>query len=258
MLLGKPWRAGSVIFFRPTFDALVNCEKPNKPFVKPPLLLHEALASIRQPLRIDYLSITNGHAKYLERMIAGSDPGVLTFTDVNINAEGIASGGEASSSMLLRGEGRLMDAGMLKVAMTIPIGSPRFSLHYSGSLSAMDLTSLNAFLDIAEQTRIKSGTAQEAAFEIDVIDGLARGHVRAIYRDLKIALLAKQTGSEKGLGNRVASFFANVLKIRNSNVPDAAGSTKNGEINYERRPKETFLQFAWFALRSGIMDIVSH
>jgi hypothetical protein len=146
----------------------------------------------------------------------------------------------------------------LKVVMSIPITPPSFALHYSGSLSAMDLTRLDAFLDIAEHTRIKSGTVKEAAFEIDVAAGQARGRVRAIYGNLEIAVLDKQSGTEKGLNNRVASFLANLLKIRSSNAPDASGSMKEGEVNYMRKPDEEFLQFAWFALRAGVLDIISH
>jgi hypothetical protein len=33
---------------------------------------------------------------------------------------------------------------------------------------------------------------------------------------------------------------------------------KEGEVNYTRRPEDTFLQFAWFALRSGVLDVISH
>src|SRR5208283_4146852 len=100
-------------------------------------------------------------------------------------AEGIANRGEASTAILLRAQGDFMNAGVLKVLMAIPVTPRDFSLHYSGSLSAMDLTRLDAFLDIAERTRVKSGSAQEAAFEIDVTDGQARGRVHAIYRDLE-------------------------------------------------------------------------
>ena len=258
LLQGKSYRARSVHFSRPSFDALVNRDKPVEPFVKSPLMVHEALAAIRQPLQVDSLSITNGHLTYCERVVAGADPGVLTFGAVNMSVEGIANRGEASAAIQLRAQGDLMNAGTLKVLMTIPITSPDFSLHYSGSLSAMDLTRLDAFLEIAEHTRIKSGSAQEAAFEIDVTAGQARGRVRAIYRDLEIAVLDKQTGTEKGLDNRVASFLANVLKIRNSNAPDASGSMKEGEVNYTRRPEDEFLQFAWFALRTGVLDVISH
>ena len=92
----------------------------------------------------------------------------------------------------------------------------------------MDLTRLDAFLDIAEHTRIKSGSAQEATFEIDVTDGQARGRVRAIYRDLEIALLDKQNGNEKGVADRVASFFANVVKIRKANTAGGIGFYEGG------------------------------
>ena len=109
-----------------------------------------------------------------------------------------------------------------------------------------------------EHTRIKSGSAQEAVFDIDVTAGQARGRVRAIYRNLEIALLDKRIGTEQGLDNRLASFFANVLKIRHSNSPDGSGSMKEGEVNYTRRPGDEFQQFVWFALRTGVLDVISH
>jgi hypothetical protein len=238
LLQGKSYRARSVHFSGPSFEALVNRDKPPKPFVKSPLMVHEALAAIRQPLQVDSLSITNGHFEYCERLAVGADPAVLTFGAVSLFAEGIANRGEASAAIQLRGQGDLMDAGTMKVLMTIPITPRDFSLNYSGSLNAMDLTRLDAFLDIAEHTRIKSGSAQEAAFEIDVTDGHARGRVRAIYRNLEMAVLDKQSGTEKGLDNRVATFLMNELKFRNSNAPDASGSMKEGVVNYTRRPDD--------------------
>ena len=258
LLQGKSFRAKSVRFSQPSFDALVNRDKPVEPFAKSPLMVHEALAAIRQPLQVDSLSITNGHLTYRERVVAGADPGVLTVAAMNLSAEGIANRGEATAAIQVRGQGDLMNAGTLKVLMSIPITSSNFSLHYSGSLSAMDLTRLNAFLEIAERTRIKSGSAQDAAFEIDVTAGQARGRVRAIYKDLEIAVLNKQTGSEKGLVNRAASFFENIVKIRNANAPDASGAMKEGEVNYTRQPDEEFQQFLWFALRTGVLDLISH
>jgi hypothetical protein len=258
LLRGKACRARSVHFSRPSFDALVNRDKPVEPFVKSPLMVHEALAAIRQPLQVDSLTITGGDVTYRERVVAGADPGVLTFGAVNISVAGIANRANATAAIRLRAQGDFMNAGLLKVLMTIPIRPPDLSFHYSGSLSAMDLTRLDAFLDIAERTRIKSGSAQEAAFEIEVAAGQARGRVRGIYRNLEIAVLDKQTDTEKGLNNRVASFLANLLKIRNSNAPDASGAMKEGEVNYTRRREDEFLQFAWFALRSGVLDVISH
>jgi hypothetical protein len=257
LLLGKSYRARSVRVSRPSFDALVDRDKPVEPSAKRPLMVHEALAAIPQPLQVDSFSISNGHLTYREQVVAGADPGVLTFEAVSMSVAGIANRGDASTAILLRAQGELMNAGTVKVLMSIPIAPPDFSLHYSGSLSAMDLTRLDAFLAIAEHTRIKSGSAKEATFEIEVTGGQARGRVQAIYENLEFAFLDKQTGSGKRLDNRVASFLANELKFRSSNPPDASGPMKEGKVNYTKKPEDEFLQFVWFAVRSGALDVIS-
>jgi hypothetical protein len=121
----------------------------------------------------------------------------------------------------------------------------------------MDLTRLDGFLEIAEHLRIKSGSAQEASFEIDVVAGQARGWVRGIYQNLEMAVLDQQSGTEKRLDHRLASFLMNELEIRSSNGPDKSGSMKEGMVNYTRKPGDEFQQFAWFALRTGVLDVIS-
>ena len=121
LLQGKSYRARSVHFSSPSFDAMINRDKPPALFVKSPLMVHEALASIRQPLRVDSLSITNGHFRYCERLAIGAEPGVLTFGAVSLSVEGIANRGEPGAAIQLRGQGDLMDAGTMKVLMSIPI-----------------------------------------------------------------------------------------------------------------------------------------
>ncbi len=219
-------------------------------------MVNEALAAIPLPVQIDKLSISNGHLRYCEQLVAGADPGVLTISSVDLSADGIANRGDAAAAIQVRGQGRLMDAGTLKVVMSIPIAPKDFSLHYTGSLGAMDLTSLDAFLATAEHIRIKSGAEQEADFEVNVEDGQAHGHVLAIYTNLQIALLDGQGGGEKGFENYFTSILANMLKIRNTNVPGAPGSMKEGEVNYMRKPDDVFQQYAWFALRSGVLDVI--
>lgn len=256
LLKGKSYRARAVHLSGLSFDALVNRDKPVKPLVKSPLMAHEALAAISKPLRIDSLNISNGYVKYSERVVAGAAPGVLTFTAVNISAENIANRGNAPAVIRLKVRGNIMNAGLLNVLMTIPVNSPGFSLKYSGSLDAVDLTRLNAFLDIAEHTRIKSGNLQKLTFEIDVTKGHARGHVRANYKDFTIAVLDKQNGTEKGLDNRFATFFANAFKIRSSTARNASGAIKSGKVKYTKKPGEEFMQFLWYALRSGVLDVI--
>lgn len=255
MLQGKSYRARSVHFSRPSLTTLVNRDKPSRPFHERRFMAQGFLASIRKPLQVDSLAITDGTLRYCERVIAGDAPGVLTIGAVSMSVEGLANRAGTNDAILLRAQGALMNAGVLKMQMTIPVASPDFSLHYSGSLGAMDMTPLNAFLDQAVRTRITSGYVQDVAFDIQVTAGQASGHVRAIYKDLKIARLDKETGNEGGLTNRLTSFLANVFKIRNNNVPDATGSMKVGKVDYSRTPHEHFCHFIWCALWSGILDV---
>ncbi len=255
MLQGKSYRARSAHFSRPSFDALVNRDKPPRPFRERRFAAHGFLASIQKPLQVDSLAVTDGTLRYCERVIAGDAPGVLTIGTVSMSVEGLANRAGTSDAILLQAQGALMDAGVLKMQMTIPVASPDFSLNYSGSLGAMDATLLNAFLDEAVRTRITSGDVQEVTFDIQVTAGQASGSVRAIYKDLKIARLDKETGDQGGLTDRVTSFLANVFKIRNDNAPDATGSMKVGNVDYSRTPHEHFCHFIWCALRSGILDV---
>ncbi len=91
LLQGKSYRARSVLFSNPSFDALINRDKPPKPFVKSPLMVNEALAAILQPLQIDSLIITNGHLTYCERLAVEAEPAVLTIGAVRVTVEGICA-----------------------------------------------------------------------------------------------------------------------------------------------------------------------
>ena len=149
-----------------------------------------------------------------------------------------------------------MNSGRMKLDMAIPLASKDFSLRYSGSLSTMDVTVLNSFIEAGEHQRIKSGVLQSASFNINVNSGYASGSLHVVYKDVNIAVLDKKTGSEKGIFNRILSFFGKVFIIRNSNMPDEDGSIKIGEIKYSRKPTDYFFQYLWFALRGGVADVL--
>jgi hypothetical protein len=120
----------------------------------------------------------------------------------------------------------------------------------------MDLTRLNSFLEIGERLRIKSGVLETATFDITIIAGRASGTLRAMYKDLNIAVLGKVTGSENGAVNRISTFITNTMKIRGNNMPDKSGQMKIGAVKYTRKQDDTFLQLVWFSIRSGIGDVV--
>jgi hypothetical protein len=120
----------------------------------------------------------------------------------------------------------------------------------------MDLSGLNSFIEVSDQIRIKTGMLRSAAFDIDVHAGSATGNVRAVYTNLIIASINGRTGSENGVIDRFASWISRNVKIRRSNTPDGSGALKAGTVKYARKNDDPFLGFTWFALRSGVGDVV--
>ena len=256
LLQGKNYRTRSVHIDDAFLDVLVNKDKVYaKETVSPPMP-DEILSSVQGNLQIDSLSIRNGCLKYAERFAVGGRQALITLDSTRVLVEGIANRGGRGTSVVIRAEGRFMKAGTMTVRLSIPVASPQLSFQYSGSLGIMDLRPINSFVETAEQIRIKTGILHAATFEINVDSGRASGNVRATYRGLTLAVINKQTGSDKGFLNSIVSFIARTTRIRGTNVPDKSGSTKIGQVKYTRQRNEYFLEFAWFALRSGVGDVV--
>jgi hypothetical protein len=257
LLDGQAYRARSLELVGPVVESLVNRDKPRRPVTESPPMPHEALVAITRPFRIDQLTLTDGLIKYAARRFEGAEPGVLTFAALQISAKEIANAAAGGQAIGLRAECRLMDAGTLTVEMRIPVAPSALAFHYSGKLSAMDLTRLDEYMDGAGRIQIKSGNASEAWFDIDVVDGHAHGALRGVYRDLQVKVVDGDTGSAGGVTNKVATLLTNQLKVRKENTPDQAGAVKAGKVDYARKPEETFLQFAWLALRTGVLNLIS-
>ena len=253
LLQGTKYRARSVHIHDAFLDILVNKDKPDSRDTLGPFMPNEILSSIKETLQVDSLSSINGRLKYCERFDVGAKPAFITFDNMQVLAEGIANHGGRSAMLIIHAQANLANAGMMKVLMKIPVASPEFSFHYSGSLSKMDLSPLNSMLEISDQMRIKTGVLEEATFDVDVISGRASGTLMGVYRDLTLAAINKKTGSEKGFSNGIKSFIANNFKIRRNNVP---GSIKIGEVKYTRQPDDPFIQFEWFALRVAVRDVI--
>jgi hypothetical protein len=256
LLQGKAYRARSILINDPFFDILVDMDTPYDKNASRPLMPNEALALIKKVTQVNGVNVVNGRLKYAERYRIGLKPAEVSFDSMQLSATGITNHGGPKSMAAINGQGTFMKTSRMKFHLTVPVSVPESSFGYSGSLDAMDLTRLNSFLEIGENLRIKSGFLQTASFDIRVTEGRASGTVRALYKDLVVDLLDKKTGSGNGAMNRIGSFLINAAKMRGTNMPDKSGSLKIGDVKYERRRDDTFLQLLWFSLRSGVGSVI--
>jgi len=254
LLAGGPCRVEEVRVVRPALDLLVDRYQGVGPLVRRPLMLNEAVAAFGQTVQVRRLEVTDGRVDYGECRVAGEPPGVLTFTAASLVTESLASPGPGL--LRIHARGKLMDAGLLAVTLEVPLQPKGCTFSYHGTLGAMALPRLDAFLDRAERTRLRSGWGDRVAFTVTVDQGKAQGRVQAIYRDLKLTMLDRDTDTAKGLKNRLATFFANTFKIRPANPAQGSAPAKEGRVAYERKPEDTFLQVLWFSLRSGVLDVI--
>ena len=256
MLQDNTYNARSVSMRNVFVDILLNKDKPFDETVSHPLMPNEILSSMKQIVAVDSVTIINGGFNYCERFAVRATPGVISFKNLNVLVRGIANHTVEPDTMFLQAKGLFMNSGTMELFAAIPLTSKDLSLRYSGSLTRMDATELNTFIEPSEHQRIKSGTLQSATFHINVDAGNASGTLRVVYKDLSVAILNKNTGSEKGFFDRIASAFGKAFVIRGSNQPDGEGVVKTGEILYTKKTGDFFVEFLWFALRSGIGNIV--
>ncbi|MBK7631189.1 MAG: hypothetical protein IPJ23_10915 [Ignavibacteriales bacterium] len=237
-------------------DILLNKDKPYDKKTPYPQMPNEILPAMKERINIDCFEISNGRLKYSERFAINTTPGIITFDKFNISVSRFANHTAQPETTIIRGNGLFMNSAEMKVFMAIPLTSKEFSIKCSGSLSKMDLSKLNVFIEPVENRQIKSGFIQSAAFNINVNSGHASGNLRVAYDNLAIAILNKNIGFDLGVFNHLSNFIGDMFIIRTTNLPDEKGLMKIGEINYKRKPTDHFFQFLWFALRSGVGDVV--
>lgn len=256
LLNGDNYRARSINIRDAFMDVLVNMDKSFDTKSPSPLMPSEGLDSIKDTIRIASLHVMNSRLNYYESYAADAKAALVTFDKMQLFAEGIVNHTGQHDTIIIHAKTNFMSASTMKLLMFIPLGSPQFSFSYSGSLSRMEVSSLNKFLEIAEHHRIKSGILHEAAFNVNVNSGHATGFVNAEYNNLSVAVLNKNTRSENGMLDRIPSFIAKTFIIKENNLPDKSGFIKKGIVKYTRKPDEPFIQFVWFGLRSGVANVV--
>jgi hypothetical protein len=256
LIFGNNYRARSIIISDAFIVVLVNMDKPYNKKSPNPLMVNEALSSIKDTIQIDSLQIMNSRLNYHERYAVGAKAALITFDRMQAVVTDIVNHPDKPDTLVIHAQGNFMNTSAMKLFMSIPLGMPQLSFRYNGSLNKMEVSSLNKFLEIAEHHRIKSGTLQSAAYNINVSSGRATGYVRTEYNDLVIAVLNKKTGSENGIVDRISSFIAKTFIIKGNNIRDKSGAMRLGSVKYTRKSDDTFIQFVWFALRSGVGNVV--
>jgi len=220
---------------------------------KRPKMLQDMIKTLPYPIQIDSLKMIDARIHYTEQPAAGDEVGHINFSNINVSLKPFTNmkvSGSKIPDFQLNGHATMMDSCKMKVRMNYQMNHPDNRFTASGSLSPFNMNILNPALEPLSLISIRSGHVNQFEFNLTADNTTATGQLLFGYNDLHISVLELKNGNTKEA--KFASFIANSLLLRSRNprgnelLPD--------EINFQRDPKRSILNYWWKAVFSGVRN----
>lgn len=223
---------------------------------KPPLMPYQLMRSVPFSMNVDTIQLKRASVSYSEKHPNSSRYATLFWSGVRATISGVSNDPERQrrQSVVVDASGQFMNRARMWLTCTMPMNVDRHELDAVGGMHGMDATVLAGFLTIAENIGLQSGHTDEARFRFSVRGRTSRGTVDVEYHDLKLQMVDRKTKKSTGLFDKVASWLANWLVIRNDNVP--GDRYKTGVVDYTLPRDAAIMQTLWFPLRDGLGDVI--
>jgi hypothetical protein len=200
--------------------------------------------------------VEGGAIRYSELALDSARPGTIRFEDLHATLSNVTNDPAlmtGSTPCRIHARASMSDAGLLDVTFAYDLLAPRLNLAYEGTFGSMPAKAVNEILVDLKGMRVSGGTHDSTRFRFEVVDDVATGEVRVLYRDLEIEFLDKIT-RERSLDDKLATFFANTFKIRGTNQPEKDRPATSVSIRRTRSPSTNFFRFIWENLREGVLE----
>ena len=265
-VLGQGLRARRVQLDSLRLDVTSDRRRGADPRYQPRRTPQRWIADLDRTLSVDSVLVRDGEIVYRERRAGHDQPGVMTFARLDavaVNVSHFVGRRTSGDPMTLNARAYLQNVGRLDVRFVVPLDAPQFDMTFRGTLGAMPVTSLNAFVRETFSLRLAKGQVVGINFSATVANGVARGTITPRYNDLTVAVTRR--GSEGILGSGgilggaargIASVVGNWMKVRANNPDDAETAPRSGTILHTRAPDETLPAFLWASIRDGLLAVV--
>ncbi len=217
------------------------------------LLPTEQILGIPYPLKVDTIVLL-GDVAYEEQPDDFEQTGMISFDNLDVEIINFTNMDlEPNSMMHLHGSGQIVEEGAFDIQARFELARPdqRFSL--TGKVVDLPLDSLNQMLGPVASVNIKSGLAEEIAFQFLANDTLAVGDMVFRYKDLKLQVLNRKK-HEANLGSGLMSFFANTFVIRSRNPRFLF--PRKGKIYFKRDQSKGIFNYWGKSILSGAVSSV--
>lgn len=204
-------------------------------------------------IRLDTISILNGNITYRERAEESNEAGYITFSKVNasiynINNDSIFMSKKAYFE--LRFNSFLMGKSKMSILLKSRIYDSRNSFSVNGTLSAMDISVMNPYLENNAFIYVTSGKLDGMDFSFTANSTEANGTMTMLYTGLDLTIKNKKTDDTTAFKERLKSLIVNI-KVIDSN-PLQGKEAREGIIKYERDPEKFLFNYIVKSTFSGI------
>ena len=235
-------------------DVFTDKNVPSDPASDRPWLPNRLVLGFRGVLRVDTIRI-DGEVRYSELPQGSVRRARIAFRDI-----------DATMTDLSNDSLRMAEAEPFRVAATaslfgapleldlrIPLLTPRFTMHYRGSLGSVDLTRLSDLTVPLAGFEVRKGTLASLQFDIEVDGPVARGSVAGEYHDAGIGFVDRRSG-DGDIIDDVKSFITNTFVIDGDNPADGEAA-RAGRVEHAVQPGDAFFKRLWVPLRTGLVSL---
>ncbi|CAL1521449.1 hypothetical protein [Chitinophaga sp. MM2321] len=217
---------------------------------------NQQLQKLKLPIKIDTLTGNNVEIQYAELSNETQQTGIIHFNHVHGNFRNITN----IDSLIAKNnhcvadlDAIFMQSGKLKARFDFTLNSKPGQFAVSGQLQNMNGKDLNVVTKPLGKVEIRSCDIQDLTFVIKGDERKAAGHVKLLYKNLKIAVL-KQDKDHQGFTRKgLVSFVANLLVIKDSN-PLKDEKVRTSDPVYPRDIKKSFFNLVWKTLFTGVKE----
>jgi hypothetical protein len=238
---------------------------PKNPVTRVRRTPQQWFADLGETLSLDSLLVRHGSVVYRKHADGRARPGVFTLariTAVATNVRHVAGRSTRADYLTLIARAHVQDTGRLDLRVAVPLDAPGFEMTVTGTLGAMPVSALNAFVEETQAVRIERGLVQGVRFSVVVRNGVATGTITPRFSDFAVSVQREGSagilgggGFLGGAARGVASFAAR-RRLR-ANNPDGPGAAPGvGAIARRFTPDQTLIAFLWFGVRDGLWSVV--
>jgi len=204
-------------------------------------------------INIDSIGILNGNIVYTEHAEEASEKGSISFDEINATIYKITNDTiykTEKAYLRLNATALLMGKSKISVLLKARIFDSQNTFSVNGTLSEMEVSELNPFLEKNVFITISSGKMKAMNFSFSANNTKASGNVKLLYQGLNLTVINKQTGGTTAIKEQIKSAIANIIVMKSNPMPGK--EVRPGIIEFDRDPERFLFNYCFKAIMSGI------